>query len=119
VPFGGGTEEQVLDDRFTPGDFSLRDGTFAYTTGAVQRYRRGYQGSASENICLLRKGEDIPVQATDYQGNDRNPQLLADGRLLFTREINRSFQFMLVVAEDETPVQLSSFNDIGAEEVTL
>ncbi|MBZ0135753.1 MAG: hypothetical protein K8I27_05225 [Planctomycetes bacterium] len=119
VKLTGGTPELVLEDHFTPGDVSIRDGHIAYSSGNAQRYRRGYQGSANEDLYLRRAGHDLPEVMTDYQGNDRSVQLLPDGRVLFTREIDRRFQFHLLEAPLEEPRQLSRFTDVGAEEVGL
>ncbi|MCA8910754.1 MAG: PD40 domain-containing protein [Planctomycetes bacterium] len=119
IPAKGGTEELVLDDRFIPGDVSIRDGNIAYCSGAVRRYRRDYKGSANEDVYLLRNGHELPDQLTEFKGNDRWVQLLPDGGLLFTREIDRHFQFMLKDGPREQARKLSSFDDIGAEEVSV
>lgn len=119
VPADGGTEELVLDDRFIPGDVSIRDGSVAYSSGVVRRYRRGYSGSANEDIYLLRNGHELPTQLTSFEGNDRSVQLLPDGRILLTRELDRHFQFMLVDGLREEPRRISSFEDIGPEEVSV
>lgn len=119
VNVAGGTPELVLDDHFTPGDVSVRDGHIVYSSGNAQRYRRGYQGSANEELYLLRAGHELPEQVTNHDANDRSVQLLPDGRILFTREVNRSFQFHVMDAPLEEATQLSSFSDVGAEEVGL
>src|SRR5690606_21678012 len=92
VPVAGGTEELVLDDSMESGDVSIRDGNVAYCAGVASRFRRGYQGSANEDLYLLREGHELPARLTDYQGNGRSVSLLPDGRLLFTRELERHFQ---------------------------
>lgn len=114
----GGTEELVLDDDFIPGDVHVAARGIAYAHGSVRRYRRGYTGSSNEDIHLLRQGESVPERLTDFEGNDRNPKLLAAGQLLFTRETRRSFQFMAATVESQDPPrQLTQFSDVGAEEV--
>ena len=119
VSVNGGTPELVLEDNFRPGDVSVRDGHVAYCSGNASRYRRGYQGSANEELYLLRAGHDLPEVMTDFQGNDRSVQLLQDGRVLFTREVDRHFQFHVMDAPLEPAKQLSQFNDVGAEEVSV
>lgn len=119
VSVNGGTPELVLEDDFTPGDVSVRDGHIAYSNGNASRYRRGYQGSANEDLYLLRAGHDLPEPMTEFQGNDRSVQLLPDGRVLFTREIDRHFQLHVLEAPLEQSKQLSNFSDVGAEEVSL
>ncbi|MCB9933072.1 MAG: PD40 domain-containing protein [Planctomycetes bacterium] len=119
VPAAGGTEELVLEDNFEAGDVSIRDGDVAYCSGAVNRYRRGYKGSANEEIYLLREGYELPGRLTEFEGNDRNAALLPDGRLLFTRELERHFQFMVLDGPGEEPRQLSNFTDVGADEVSV
>ncbi len=116
----GGTEELVLDDDFTPGDVHVHEGNVAYSSGSVTRYRRGYSGSANEDLYLLRSGNNLPDRLTEFQGNDRNAKLVHGGQILFTRELTRSFQFMSLPGPfHEQPKQLSSFTDVGAEEVGI
>jgi tricorn protease len=119
VPVAGGTEELVLDDRVSPGDVCIREGNIAYCSGVAQRYRRGYEGSANEDIYLLRTGQELPAQLTEFQGNDRSIQILPDGRFLFTRELDRHFQFHVMDGPREEPRLLSNFSDVGAEEVSV
>ncbi|MCB9893554.1 MAG: PD40 domain-containing protein [Planctomycetes bacterium] len=119
IPSGGGTEELVLDDRFEPGEVSIRDGSIAYSSGVVSHYRRGYQGSANEDIYLLRAGHELPGALTDFEGNDRCAQILPDGRFLFTRELDRHFQIMVMDGPREQARQLSQFNDVGADELSV
>ena len=115
----GGTEELLLDDDVNPADASVRDGHVAYSGGSVTPYRRGYQGSANEEIYLLRAGHDIPEALTDFQGNDRGVLLLAGGDFLFTRECERHFDFYLQRGPKEPASKLTSFDDVGAEEPSL
>lgn len=117
VPVDGGTEELVLDDDMVPGDVSIRDGDIAYTNGAVARYRRGYEGSANEDVYLLRAGHEIPERVTGFEGNDRCPVLLNEG-MLHTREIERSFQVFYREAPGGDARRLTVFDDIGAEELS-
>lgn len=119
VPVAGGTEELVLDDSMVAGDVSIRDGDVAYCAGATTRFRRGYQGSANEDIYLVREGRKLPARLTDFHGNDRNAALLPDGRLLFTREIERRFQLMVLDAPGDVFRQVSNFSDVGADEVSV
>ena len=119
IPAIGGTEELVLDDRFDPGEVSIRDGNVAYCAGVASRYRRGYQGSANADIFLLRTGHELPDVLTDFQGNDRCPQVLPDGQFLFTREIDRHFQIMVMDGPIEPAEQLSDFTDVGADELSV
>lgn len=119
VSVDGGTEELVLDDRFIPGDVSIREGNIAYSSGVVRRYRRDYQGSANEDIYLLRNGHELPTQLTEFEGNDRWVQLLPDGGILLTREIDRRFQFHVLDGLRERPRLISSFDDVGPEEVSV
>lgn len=119
VPVGGGTEELVLDDDLVPGDFDMQQGHILYTHGSAQHWRRGYQGSANQDVHLLRSGKAVPEALTDFQGLDRNARWLEGGEIVFTREIGRSFQGMHLAAPGELPSQLSSFADIGIEELRL
>jgi Tol biopolymer transport system component len=119
IPADGGTGELVLNDRVDPGDVSIRDGDIAYSSGVVKPFRRGYQGSANEDIYLLRKGHSLPGALTDFQGNDRCVNILPDGRLIFVREIDRHFQVMLMDGPGEEARPVTNFGDVGADELSV
>ena len=115
IPVAGGTPTQVLDDRFIPGDISIRDGTIAYTSGTTKRYRRGYQGSANEDLYLLRTGHEFPTRMTTFEGNDRSVLILPRGRILFAREVDRHFDLYLKESPVEQARKVLGFDDVGAE----
>ncbi len=119
IASGGGTEELVLDDDVKGADANVRQGHVVYASGSVTPFRRGYRGSANEEIYLLRAGHEVPDQLTEFDGNDRGVLLLAGGDILFTREVERRFNFYLLRGLKERPRQLTDFDDIGAEEPGL
>lgn len=119
VPVIGGTEELVLDDDLVPGDFDIQDGNILFTHGSAHHWRRGYQGSANQDVHMLRAGKTIPEQLAAFEGTDRNPRWMARGEIIFTRELNRSFQAMHMPAPNEAALQLTSFVDIGVEELRI
>lgn len=119
IALTGGTEELILDDDLNEGDAHIRNGHLVYSCGSVTPYRRGYQGSSSDDLFLLRAGRDTPEVLSKTPANERNPMLLPNGDLLFVREAERHFDFYLQRGPGEEARKLTAFDDVGAEEPRL
>jgi Tol biopolymer transport system component/C-terminal processing protease CtpA/Prc len=119
ITVSGGTEELVLDYDLNEGDAALRDGHLVFSSGSVTPYRRGYNGSSSDDLLLLRAGHDIPEMLAPTPANERNGLILPGGDFLFVREAARHFDFYVQRGLGEAARKLTSFDDVGAEEPGL
>jgi tricorn protease len=83
VPAGGGRARRVSAAEGKDGVFSPRGDRLAYVRGPGSWYRKGYRGSANDDIWLCKSDGTENQRLTDFIGQDGSPMWGADGNRLF------------------------------------
>jgi tricorn protease len=83
VPAEGGRVHQVTASEGKDGVFSPRGDQIAYVRGPGTWYRKGYRGSANDDIwiCDANGGNNRPI--TDFNGQDGSPMWSPDGKFVY------------------------------------
>lgn len=79
VPIAGGTPRPVTRAGGTYGVFSPAGDRIAYVRGYESPSRRGYRGSANNEIWLCKSDGSENKRLTDFPGDDSSPCFTADG----------------------------------------
>ncbi len=83
VPVEGGMAHRVSADEGKEGVFSP-DGThIAYTRGPGAWYRKGYRGSANDDVWVCDADGSHNRQLTNFDGQDASPMWSADGKWIY------------------------------------
>jgi tricorn protease len=83
VPVGGGREQRVTPFEGRDGVFSPRGDRIAYVRGAGSAARKGYRGSANNDLWVCKADGTDNRQLTSFNGQDGTPMWSADGKTLF------------------------------------
>ncbi len=83
IPVEGGRERKVSVFEGRDGVFSPDGKQIAYVRGPGAWYRRGYRGSANNDIWLCDADGSNNRQLTTFNGQDASPMWSADGRSVF------------------------------------
>ncbi len=83
VGIGGGRPEQILATPAEEVSFAGYDGTFVYQDkkGGENIWRKHHRSSITRDIWLYKDGKH--TRLTDFEGEDREPVVSADGKTLF------------------------------------
>jgi len=83
VPVEGGRAYRVSADDGKEGVFSPDGKHIAYTRGPGAWYRKGYRGSANDDIWLCDADGSHNRQLTNFAGQDGSPMWSADGKWIY------------------------------------
>jgi tricorn protease len=83
VPAKGGREQRITTSGGREGAFSPTGREIAYVRGAGDWYRKGYRGSANDDVWVCNAAGTNNRRLTAFNGKDDSPQWSADGRSLF------------------------------------
>jgi tricorn protease len=83
VPFAGGPETPLAVRDGKDAAYSPKGDLIAYVHGPGMWYRKGYRGSANDDIWLAEADGSNHRRVTDFIGQDSSPMWSADGRRLY------------------------------------
>jgi tricorn protease len=83
VPVTGGREQKISVFEGRDGQFSPRGDQLVYVRGPGTWYRKGYRGSASDEIWIARADGTQNRQLTTFNGQDGSPMWAPDGRSIY------------------------------------
>ncbi len=83
VPAAGGLARQLSVYEGREGVYSPKGDQIAYVRGPGAWYRKGYRGSANDDIWLCNSDGSNNRQVTRFAGQDNAPQWSPDGRFLY------------------------------------
>src|SRR5262245_22904104 len=83
VPSTGGRVTRVSAHEGRDGTFSPDGARLAYVRGPGTWYRKGYRGSANDDIWLSAADGSNNVRLTTHNGHDGSPMWAPDGRTLY------------------------------------
>ena len=117
VPVNGGTPKCLtVDGSATAASISPVDGTIFYQYSISDSKRKGYRGSANDDIYFCKPGK-IPTRLTRNDLNDRNPHISPDGKTVyFTRESGvrgRTYNLYSMDVETREENQITELDDNG------
>jgi tricorn protease len=83
VPAGGGQARRLPTGEGKEAAFSPDGKVLAYVRGPGQWYRKGYRGSANDDIWLCDADGHNSRQLTTFNGQDASPMWAPDGKTLY------------------------------------
>jgi tricorn protease len=83
VPSAGGRVTRVSAHEGRDGVFSPDGSRLAYVRGPGTWYRKGYRGSANDDVWVCNADGSNNVRLTTHNGQDGSPMWAPDGRTLF------------------------------------
>ena len=83
MPVEGGRAYRISADDGKEGVFSPDGKQIAYTRGPGAWYRKGYRGSANDDIWLCDADGTHNRQLTNFAGQDASPMWSADGKWIY------------------------------------
>src|SRR5690242_16956222 len=83
VPFEGGRVRGITADQGKEGVYSPRGDQIAYVRGQGLWYRKGYHGSANDDIWVCNADGSNNRQITTFDGQDISPMWAPDGQTLY------------------------------------
>jgi tricorn protease len=83
VPVEGGKTRRITAAEGKEGVFSPSGDRLAYVRGPGTWYRKGYRGSASDDIWICDAAGGNNRQVTAFNGQDNSPMWSADGKSLY------------------------------------
>jgi tricorn protease len=83
VPLEGGRVRQITASEGKDGVYSPRGDRIAYVRGPGTWYRKGYRGSANDDIWICDANGANNHSATDFMGQDGSPMWSPDGQYLY------------------------------------
>jgi tricorn protease len=83
VPFEGGRVRKVTAFEGKEGSYSPKGDQLAYVRGPGAWYRKGYRGSANDDIWICNADGTGNTRLTTFDGQDASPMWSADGKTLF------------------------------------
>src|SRR5262249_50840495 len=83
IPASGGRPVRISAHEGREGAYSPRGDRIAYVRGPGTWYRKGYRGSANDDIWLCQSDGANNVRFTNFIGQDNHPQWSRDGKTLY------------------------------------
>jgi tricorn protease len=83
VPVEGGRQQRVSADGGRDGVFSPKGDLIAYARGPGTWYRKGYRGSANDDIWISNADGTNNRRLTTFNGQDGSPMWSADGQYVY------------------------------------
>jgi tricorn protease len=83
IPFEGGRARRITLAGGKDGSFSPAGDQLAYVCGPGDWYRKGYRGSANDDIWVCNRDGTSNRRLTNFNGQDHSPMWSADGKTLF------------------------------------
>jgi tricorn protease len=83
VPVEGGMAHRVTADEGKEGVYSPDGTRIAYTRGPGAWYRKGYRGSANDDVWVCDADGSHNGQLTNFAGQDTSPMWSADGKWIY------------------------------------
>jgi tricorn protease len=83
VPVEGGRVRQITTGEGREGVFSPAGDRLTYVRGPGTWYRKGYHGSANDDIWVCKVDGTQNRQLTTFDGQDSSPMWSADGRFIY------------------------------------
>jgi tricorn protease len=83
VPVAGGAVRKVSAAEGKDGTFAPKGDLLAYTRGAGTWYRKGYRGSANDDIWICNADGTNNRQFTHFNGQDGSPMWGPDGQFVY------------------------------------
>ena len=83
VPIDGGSERRIPLYEGKEAYFSPDGAHLAFVRGPGTWYRRGYRGSANDDVWVAHADGSSPRRITNFEGQDTSPAWSADGRKLY------------------------------------
>jgi tricorn protease len=83
ISINGGPEKQISAYEGRDGVYSPKADQIAYVRGPGQWYRKGYRGSANDDIWICNADGSKNRQITNHLGQDSYPMWAADGKHLY------------------------------------
>ncbi|MCI0685506.1 MAG: S41 family peptidase [Gemmataceae bacterium] len=117
VPVGGGMAERVSAYEGREGSYSPKGDLIAYVRGPGTWYRKGYRGSANDDIWLCNADGSNNRLITRFNGQDNAPLWSPDGRFLYY--VSEQFATPANVVRQEFLADYSGPAAGAPEQVTL
>ncbi|HZZ76889.1 MAG TPA: S41 family peptidase [Gemmataceae bacterium] len=83
ISINGGAAKQITAFDGREGTYSPRGDKIAYVRGPGMWYRKGYHGSANDDIWICNADGSTNRQVTKHMGQDSYPMWSADGKYLY------------------------------------
>lgn len=83
VPMKGGRAVAITQHEGREGVFSPKGDQIAYVRGPGTWYRKGYRGSANDDIWICQADGSDPKQITHFNGQDHSPSWSPDGKFIY------------------------------------
>ena len=83
IDVAGGHEQRLTTTEARQGVMSPDGTKLAYVRGPGFSYRKGYRGSANDDIWVSNADGSAPSRFTDFSGEDIAPMWAADGRSIY------------------------------------
>jgi tricorn protease len=83
VPANGGQARQLSVFEGREGSFAPRGDRIAYVRGAGTWYRKGYRGSANDDIWIMNADGTNNRRLTEHTGQDNYPMWSPDGKYIY------------------------------------
>jgi tricorn protease len=83
VPMKGGRAVAITQHEGREGVYSPKGDQIAYVRGPGTWYRKGYRGSANDDIWICQADGSDPKQITHFNGQDHSPSWSPDGKFIY------------------------------------
>jgi tricorn protease len=83
IDVAGGREQRLTTTEARQGVMSPDGTRVAYVRGPGFSFRKGYRGSANDDVWLCKADGSAPARLTDFTGEDTSPMWAPDGKTLY------------------------------------